>query len=111
MDAARTVPDLGLRSFRSDRVHAVIPDDLPKRWTGADFVAVILALGVCMVVVLFVLAAVIDSFNKNTALSDNATQILTGAIGGMVGVLGGYVGRYAQERSYRKQEETNDDAG
>lgn len=78
-----------------------------KNWTpkqGQDVVAVIISIGIALVVVLFVFAAVIDAFNKDTELSDNATQVLTGAIGGMIGIVGGYIGGRASERA-RKDDE------
>jgi hypothetical protein len=63
------------------------------RQSGPDAVATILAIGVAVSVALFVFAVTYDSiFTSDAGLSDNAAQVLTGAIGGMIGVLGGYVG-------------------
>ena len=67
----------------------------PRR--GADTVAVILAAGLSLAVVLILIATIVQILNNapgtpEIQLSENATQILIAAIGGIVGVLGGYVG-------------------
>lgn len=75
---------------------------------GVDFVAGVLAMGLALSVVLILIATIVQILTPTTPrtpeiqLSENATQILIAAIGGMVGVLGGYVG-------YRMHEHKHDD--
>lgn len=58
-----------------------------------ETVAIILAVGVATGLNLITLAALIDAvWSSDPGLSENATQILTGAFGGVLGVLGAYVG-------------------
>lgn len=72
----------------------------PKRrrnFTGVDIVAIILALGLSVLVVMIIIATIVQILNNSKdvpeiQLSENSTQILIAAIGGIVGVLGGYVG-------------------
>jgi len=64
--------------------------------TARGWVAVILAVGVATTVVGFSVAVLYDAVaSSGPGLSDNATQVLTAALGGMVGVLGAYVGTRA----------------
>ena len=66
-----------------------------RRWLGVDLVAVILAVGLASVVILILIATIVQILNNNrpeVTLSENATQILTSAVGGLAGILGGYVG-------------------
>jgi len=64
--------------------------------TTTDLVAIILAAGMVLALNLFILAAVLEAWaNPITlpvGLSDNATQVLTGWGGGIVGVIGALVG-------------------
>lgn len=58
-----------------------------------DYVAVILAVGVSTAMNIVTIAVLIDALlDDGPGLSENATQILTGAFGGMLGVLGAYLG-------------------
>jgi hypothetical protein len=68
---------------------------------GRDIVAVIIAIGVCTAINLVILAVLVDAFYpaEGSGLSENATQIITGGIGGLVGVLGSYVGFRAGTRA------------
>lgn len=73
---------------------------------GVDLVAAILAIGLALCVVLILVATMVQIIanqprEPQIQLSENATQILIAAIGGIVGVLGGYVG-------YRLREQRND---
>lgn len=71
--------------------------DQPK---GKDWVAVILALGIATGLNCITFAVLYDAiFSDQSGLSENATQILTGAFGGILGVLGSYVGYQAANRS------------
>lgn len=67
--------------------------------TARGWVAVILAVGVATTTVGFATAVLYDAIaSKGPGLSDNATQVLTAALGGMIGVLGAYVGTQAAKR-------------
>jgi hypothetical protein len=58
-----------------------------------DWVAVILAVGLATAVNAITFAVLYDAiFSKGPGLSDNATQVLTAALGGVIGVLGSYLG-------------------
>jgi hypothetical protein len=68
-----------------------------RNLTGVDLVAIILAVGLTLLVCLIIIATMVQIINNHPdtpeiQLSENATQILIAAIGGIVGVLGGYVG-------------------
>lgn len=61
-----------------------------------ELVAIILAIGICTALNLLVFAAVyvavVGDSDVPGGLSENATQVLTGWGGGIVGILGAYVG-------------------
>lgn len=58
-----------------------------------DWVAILLAVGLATSVNIFACAMLWDAIKfPDSTLSENATQVLTGAYGGMVGILGGYLG-------------------
>jgi len=61
---------------------------------GRDAVAIILAIGTALAVNLIIAAVIIDAFYafEGSGLSENATQVITGGVGGMIGVLGAYLG-------------------
>lgn len=70
---------------------------------GVDLVAAILAVGLALVVVLILVATIVQILNNRPVapeiqLSANATQVLIAAIGGIVGVLGGYIGYRMRDR-------------
>lgn len=63
---------------------------------GRDAVAIILAIGVATAVNIITLAVLLDALlSEGPGLSENATQILTGAFGAILGVLGSFVGYHA----------------
>lgn len=66
------------------------------KMTTTDLVAVILAFGMVLALNLFIVAAAIEAYaNAITlpiGLSDNATQVMTGWGGGIIGVIGALVG-------------------
>lgn len=72
-----------------------------RRTSHADSVAIILSVGMATALNLFTAAAILDAFvNPDAAgLSENATQILTGWGGGVVGVIGAVVGYRAGQQS------------
>jgi hypothetical protein len=58
-----------------------------------DVVAIIVAIGLATAVNVLTAAVLYDAiFSAGPGLSENATQILTGAFGGMIGLLGSFVG-------------------
>ena len=64
-------------------------------WRPVDVVAAILAVGLSSAVVLILIATTLQitqSSFPQVELSANASQILTGAVGGLSGLLGGYLG-------------------
>lgn len=69
------------------------PTDTAK---GRTWVAIILAIGIATAVNLITAAVLYDAIaSKGPGLSENATQVLTAAFGGIVGVLGAFVGYQA----------------
>ena len=63
---------------------------------GSYLVAAILAVGMCTALNAFTIAVLIDALSSaEPGLSENATQILTGWGGGIVGVIGAVVGYQA----------------
>lgn len=68
------------------------------RYSG--IVAIVLAVGFATAINCFTFAVLYDSIHSDQpGLSENATQILTTAFGGIIGVLGGYMGFRAGEQS------------
>jgi len=63
--------------------------DTGKTWIVALALAVALGLAVVIITVGVLYDAI---FSEGPGLSDNATQVLTAAFGGIIGVLGSYVG-------------------
>jgi hypothetical protein len=78
--------------------------------TGADIVAIILATGLSLLVVLIIVATIVQILHNapgvpEIQLSENSTQILIAAIGGILGVLGGYIG-YRMKGIHMTEEQT-----
>lgn len=88
-----------------------------RRWvTTADIVAVILSAGMVVALNLFIVAAILEAYaNRITlpvGLGDNATQVLTGWGGGIIGIIGALVGyRVGRRRSAKKDETETDPDG
>lgn len=58
-----------------------------------DDVAIILAFGLCVAVGTIAVAVMWDAIShEGPGLTENATQVLTTALAGMIGLLGGYLG-------------------
>jgi hypothetical protein len=68
---------------------------------GRDWVAVTLAVGIAVAVNLITLGILWDAITNpaQSGISENATQILIAAFGGITGILGGYIGFRAGERT------------
>jgi uncharacterized membrane protein YqgA involved in biofilm formation len=80
-----------------------VTDDEPdrdRRLDGVDLVAIVLAATLGLGVLAIVIGAVVQIQTRasGVALSENVTQILIAAIGGIVGVLGSYIGYRARGR-------------
>ena len=68
---------------------------------GVDLVALVLALGLTLLVVLILVATIVQILNNNrpeVTLSENATQILVASVGAFSGLLGGYLGYSLRDR-------------
>lgn len=64
-----------------------------------NVIAMILAIGLCTALNAFVVAVLYDAiFSHEPGLSENATQILTGWGGGIIGILGAVFGYDAGTR-------------
>lgn len=67
-----------------------------SHWTTTDIVAVILSAGMVLALNIFIISAAVEAYANNVTLpiglSDNATQVLTGWGGGIIGVIGALVG-------------------
>jgi hypothetical protein len=74
-------------------------------------VAVILAVGMCTAINIFCVGVLVDAlYSDDPGLSENATQILTGWGGGIIGVIGALVGYKSGENRMRDEEDAAEDA-
>lgn len=65
-----------------------------------DWVAITIAVGISTALNVFTVAVLWDAlFSERSGLSENGTQVLTGWGGGMVGVLGAYIGARASSQT------------
>jgi hypothetical protein len=83
---------------------------MAKLTPSKDWVAMIIAIGLATALNLITLAVLIYAFyNPNHVLSDNAVNLLTGWGGGMVGIVGAYVGykagRIDQDQTNNERDE------
>jgi amino acid transporter len=77
------------------------PPPSDRRRTSVDTVALVLAIGVVAVLMLVALSSVLNVWlgrNPTPSLGENTTQVLTSVGGGIIGVLGSYIGYYARRR-------------
>ncbi|HEY6416855.1 MAG TPA: hypothetical protein VIX41_11470 [Acidimicrobiales bacterium] len=72
---------------------------------GRDWVAVVLAIGLAVAINLLTAAIMYDAVRNEAEISENATQVLVAAFGGIVGVLGGYIGGRTVERAAQRERE------
>lgn len=85
----------------------------PKEAHGKDWVALTLAIGISTAVNVITFAVLYDAImSEGPGLSENATQVLVAAFGGMIGVIGSYVGyRAGSIDQQRLNDEQRDDVG
>lgn len=78
-----------------------------------DWVAIILAVGICTALNGFVFAAIYDALTDpaHSGLSENATQILTGWGGGIIGILGTVFGIHLGAKTTTQATQTSQDPG
>ena len=78
-----------------------------------DWIGILLAVGICTALNIIVVAVLYDAiFSKGPGLSENATQILTGWGGGIIGILGAMVGlKYGQNGTPTEPEPPADESG
>jgi len=65
------------------------------QWRPVDWIALVLALGLSITIVLILLASslqIIKGSFPQVKLSENATQVLIAGTGGLTGLLGAYIG-------------------
>jgi hypothetical protein len=80
------------------------PPRAPRPGPGRDIVATVLAIGVATALNGIVFAVAYDALASDTpGLSENATQVLTGAFGGMIGILGTYIGLKARQEQHHDE--------
>jgi hypothetical protein len=71
-------------------------------WRPVDTVALVLAISLGLLVVLIMVATTAQVFSASrpvVMLSENATQVLIAGVGGLTGLLGGYIGAHVAGRS------------
>ena len=82
------------------------PLGLPKETHGKDWVALTLAIGISFAINTITIAVLWDAIRSaGPGLSENATQVLVAAFGGIIGVLGSYIGFRAGAVSQQKVDE------
>jgi hypothetical protein len=64
----------------------------PATLASGSTVAVILAVSLAVAFNMFTLAVLWTAIENDAPLSENATQVLTGWGGGIIGILGAYIG-------------------
>jgi hypothetical protein len=66
-----------------------------REWHPADIVALVLAIGLSTTIVLILIISGVQITRggfPQVQLSENATQVLIAGIGGLIGLLGAYIG-------------------
>ncbi len=79
----------------------------PQQPEGRDVIALVLAIGLCTALNIIVIAVLYDAIHNpdQAGISENATQILTGWGGGIVGILGAVFGYKVGQNQERLQHE------
>jgi len=89
--------------------HDILEDPEPSHREPAtrDWTAIVLAIGLATAINAITIAVLLDAaLGDANGLSENATQILTTAFGGIIGVLGSYIGyRSASQHQASRHEE------
>lgn len=82
--------------------------------TPKDWVAIVLTIGLCTALNILVVSIAYEGLNDGPeTISENATQIMTGTFGGIIGILGAYLGYRAAsngEKHDRQEQEISSDA-
>ena len=68
---------------------------MPIAWRPVDVVALVLALGLSLSIIMILVASTIQIVHGSfpqVKLSENATQIMIAGTGGLTGLLGAYIG-------------------
>ena len=79
-----------------------------KRRVTVDLVALVLAVALGLAVVLLMCVIIIKVVSHQTptqTLGENATQVIIAIIGGLIGVLGSYIGARVRDRNDRDKSE------
>jgi hypothetical protein len=78
--------------------------------TSGGSVALVLAVALAIAFNVFTMAVLYTAIQAETALSENATQVLTGWGGGIIGILGAYIGyRLGSTSDHNPSEEEEED--
>lgn len=84
----------------------------PTESHGKDWVALVLTVGLCTAINSLTIAVLWDAIvGEQPGLSENATQILVASFGGMIGVIGSYIGYRAGSIDKRTEAESSIDNG
>ena len=75
----------------------------------SETVAIILAVGIASALLLVTVAALAAAWVNGTTIGENATQVLTGWGGGMLGVLGAFIGYTFGKRVAKDENGEHDD--
>jgi hypothetical protein len=76
----------------------------PTAGPGRDWIALVLAVGLCTSLNVVTVAVMYDAIRSDSpGLSENATQILTGWGGGIIGILGAVFGYRAGQQQQSDQ--------
>jgi hypothetical protein len=77
---------------------------------GREWVAVVLAVGLALALNLLMLGVLWDAVRSDTpGLSENATQVVIAAFGGIIGVLGAFLGYRAGTAAGRAEADRGED--
>jgi hypothetical protein len=76
--------------------------------TAGGYVALVLATSFGIAFNLFTIAVLYTAIENDAPLSENATQVLTGWGGGIIGVVGSYIGYRVGISELNQKEERND---